>query len=140
MLNKQAQQKLHHDQHCREQDLEPVQGVMARNFRPGVTWILAVVRKKLGPLTYLVKQKEGKFCRRHVDHLRPYHSTRMEEAQPSEYETCPTTSTSDATVPTEETVSATSAAGGPPRDAEQHPEESARRYPVRDRRAPERLM
>ena len=140
VLNKQAQQKLHHDQHCRERDLEPGQGVMARNFRPGATWIPAVVRKKLGPLTYLVEQKEGKFCRRHVDHLRPYHSTTMEEAQPSEYETCPTMSTSDANVPTEETASATSAAGGPPRDAEQPPEESARRYPVRDRRAPERLM
>ena len=33
----------------------------AGNFRPGATWLPAVVQKKLGPLMYLVKQGEGKY-------------------------------------------------------------------------------
>ena len=120
VLEKQAQQKLHHDQHSRVRDLEPGQEVMARNFRPGATWLPAVVQKKLGPLTYLVKQGEGKFCRRHIAHLRSYHSTRKEDTQLLEYGTpyLPTSTASSATIPTEETTRTSSAAQDPPMDRE----------------------
>ena len=141
VLRKQAQQKLHHDQHSRVRDLEPGQEVMARNFRPGATWLPAVVQKKLGPLTYLVKQREGKYCKRHIDHLRPYHDTRKEEAQPLEYGTSypPTSAASSTTVQAEGTALTSATTDHPPMDTES-PEESVRRYPVRDRHAPERLM
>ena len=106
---------------------------MARNFRSGATWLPAVVQKKLVPLTYLVKQGEGKYCRRHIDHLRPYHGMRKENAQLLENGTSypPTSTVSNATIQMEETVPTSATTEDLPTGTEQPPEESVRRYILR---------
>ena len=43
VTTKQAQQKMHHDQHARSRDLCVGQRVLARNFRPGAKWIPGTV-------------------------------------------------------------------------------------------------
>ena len=42
---------------------------MARNKRPGNKWIPGVIRKQLGPLTFLVETNQGILWKRHIDHL-----------------------------------------------------------------------
>ncbi len=65
----QAQQKLHHDNHCRRREFAVGQRVLARNQRSGPTWIPGTIVKQQGPLSYQVQVAENRVWRRHVDHL-----------------------------------------------------------------------
>ena len=70
---KQAAQKLQHDQHARERSFTIGQKVMVKNLRPGPAWIAAEITKQLGPVTFLVRVRDGQTWKRHVDHLKVLH-------------------------------------------------------------------
>lgn len=70
VLEKQAQQKVNHDQHARVRQLSVGDAAMAKNLRPGPDWVPARVVAKLGPLSYLVETSDNQLWRRHVDHLK----------------------------------------------------------------------
>lgn len=70
VLRRQSQQKAQHDLHARYRDLHIGQKVMARNMRPGPTWIPGEVIQKLGPVTYLVDVYGDKPWKCHMDQLK----------------------------------------------------------------------
>ena len=69
VTTKQAQQKMHHDQHARSRDLCVGQRVLARNFCPGAKWIPGTVVERTGPLSYQVQVAGNRRWNRHLDHL-----------------------------------------------------------------------
>ena len=71
---RQAKQKKRHDQHARLRSFQVGQSVMAKNFGSGAAWLPGVIAQQQGPVTYLVDVSEGRLRKRHVDHLKEYHS------------------------------------------------------------------
>ena len=45
---------------------------MVQNFRSGPMWVLGVVTKQLGSLTFLITLRNGQRCKGHMDHLQRY--------------------------------------------------------------------
>ena len=43
---------------------------MAKNNKQGMPFVPGIVKKKLGPLTYLIETQEGLTWKRHIDHLK----------------------------------------------------------------------
>ena len=43
---------------------------MAKNNKQGMPFVPGVVKKKLGPLTYLIETQDGLTWTRHIDHLK----------------------------------------------------------------------
>ena len=68
--DQQSRQKDRHDQGSRACEFDIGQTVWARNFRDGPKWISAVVSDRVGPLSYLIRLRDGEMWRRHIDHLR----------------------------------------------------------------------
>ena len=66
---KQAAQKLHHDQQAKPRQLQVGQPVMARDFRHG-NWQPGVITSIGGPLSYKVTLDDGRTWNRHIDHIR----------------------------------------------------------------------
>ena len=66
--SKQADQKAYHDSHSRARKFSIGQPVM--HGREGPQWILGVVAKKLGPLSYSIRVQGGQQWKRHLDHIR----------------------------------------------------------------------
>ena len=54
---RQADQKMAHDKHCKPHEL-------------GLSYVPAVMRKKLGPLMYLIHTQDGLTWKRHIEHLK----------------------------------------------------------------------
>ena len=80
----QFHQKQGHDRSWLVRSFQVGQEVMAKNFRAGESWIPGIVVQKLGPVTYLVDVSEGRFWKRHVNHLKEYQRTNTEnEFQPT---------------------------------------------------------
>ncbi|XP_064467993.1 uncharacterized protein K02A2.6-like [Ornithodoros turicata] len=48
------------------------QRVIMRNFQGKPHWVQAVVLRRVGPRSYLLRTKDGKLRRRHIDHLRDF--------------------------------------------------------------------
>ena len=44
--------------------------MILRNFSSGPDWVQGVVARRLGPLTYLIDVLDGRFWKRHVDHVK----------------------------------------------------------------------
>ena len=60
VLDKEADQIAHHDQHAKDRKFEISQRVMVRNFRSsGPKWIQGTILKQTGPLSYVVKIDSG---------------------------------------------------------------------------------
>ena len=94
VLTKQASQKENHDKHAKSRELCVGDTVMANNPKPGFPAVAAVVKKRIGPLTYLVETQSGQTWKRHIDHLRSI-GTKMsspvsEELQSDDIEMLPT--------------------------------------------------
>ena len=70
VANKQARQKLQHDRHAWKRDLFIGQRVMARNFRPGTVWVPGTITERTGPVSYLIQVSTGQLWKRHIDHIR----------------------------------------------------------------------
>ena len=124
---KQAQQKADHDKHARSRELYMGQSVMVRNLRPGAPWVPGVIVRKLGPLSYQVQVNSGQLWKRHLDHLR----VRSDTKQPV-----------DSTVPSESDWSTPDFANQPTENERPstEPPVDERRYPQRERRAPDRYV
>ena len=147
VATKQDYQKQYHDRRARERKLEVGQAVMAKNFRPGPTWLPAVVTKQLGPLTFLVILRNGQQWKRHMDHLRRYEVQEQEGGEQQDEEVDLPVRHEPAPTPTEVT-SGTAKQEWPvtPSEAKNTSEQEQpvtlpeRKYPVRERHAPDRLM
>lgn len=70
VVEHQAQQKSTHDKHSVLGELLEGDAVMAGNNKPRMPDVLAKVKRRLGPLTYLVETKSGQIWKRHTDHLK----------------------------------------------------------------------
>ena len=127
--------KAGHDMHAQSRQFEIDQLVMARNWRDGPDWVPGVIIEKLGPLTFKVQTQAGQIWKRHVDHLKGLGQT-----------DCPPVSTdSDDSVnfltPSATTESQNEAeAITDTDDTTCTHSDTAKHYPRRDRKNPERLM
>ena len=70
VIAKQANQKENHDKNAKPRELCIGETVMACNPKPGFPAVAAIVKKRLGPVTYLVETNSGQHWRRHIDHLK----------------------------------------------------------------------
>ena len=130
ILTKQASQRENHDKHAKSRELCVRDTVMANNPKPGFPAVAAVVKKRLGPLTYLVETQSGQTWKRHIDHLRSI-GTKMsspvsEELQSDDIEMLPT-------VPAESNTGTEESSTVP---ADATPIVTGRRYLQRERRPP----
>ena len=127
---KQATQKTHHDKQASLRQLQVGQPVMAKDFRHG-TWQPGVITSIKGPLSYVVTLGDGRVWNRHVDHVRKRELPTTPRSNQTPDKTAQIPESDDdfhgsfADIPTD--------AGHPP------PQPMARHYPVRNRRAPDRL-
>ena len=64
VIEHQASQKQHHDQHLRMREFEVGDSVLVKR---NSEWITGVVSSRLGPATYLVQLSDGRVWRRHTD-------------------------------------------------------------------------
>ena len=60
-----ASQKDNHDKHTKPREFATGKTVMASNPKRGYPAVAAVVKKRLGPLTYLVETQSGQLWKRH---------------------------------------------------------------------------
>ena len=152
VMEKQSQQMTDHDRNSRSRQFEVGQSVMA-NLRPGPKWIHRVIVQQLGPLSFLVKTRDGQTWRRHVDHLKRVHTEQefrgRSENSNTEIENWELPNTRHSSTPTPETMDPTSPedsdpnpdpeqvdADELPNDSEAEPsagESNSRRYPTRNR-------
>ena len=70
VTTKQTSQKESHDIHACARELDIGETVMAWNPRPGLPAVSGIVKKRLGPLTYLIETTAGFLWKQHIDHLR----------------------------------------------------------------------
>ena len=66
----QSQQKMYHDQRSRHYTFDVNEHVWVRNFRDGPRWKKGVVAACVGPVSYVVRMPTGALWRRHCDHIR----------------------------------------------------------------------
>ena len=67
--SKVEKQKESHDRHSRFREFKEEDTVFVRNYRTGPKWREGTVCKRLGPVSYIVKFKNGVELRRHIDQL-----------------------------------------------------------------------
>ena len=67
--SKVEKQKESHDRHSRFREFKEEDTVFVINYRTGPKWIEGTVCKRLGPVSYIVKLKNGVELRRHIDQL-----------------------------------------------------------------------
>ena len=70
VIQKQANDKQRHDAHAAERTFRAGYTVWSMNFQGKPKWIATVVENQLGPLTFVVRLKDGRTWKRHQDHLR----------------------------------------------------------------------
>ena len=70
VVEHQAQQKSTHDKRATSRELSVGEAVMARNNKAGMPYVPGKVKKKIGPLTYLIETENGQIWKRHIDHLK----------------------------------------------------------------------
>ena len=128
VIAKQVSQKGNHDKHAQPRQLRIGETVMANNPKPGFPAVAAVIKKRLGPLTYLVETHSGQQWKRHIDHLRSVGTTfshpRNEEPPADDIETLPA-------LPAESCTEESSTV-----PAEPTPIVTGRRYPQCEHRPP----
>ena len=146
----QSRQKEYRDKHSSPRAFSMGQSVMVKNFRSGPDWLPGEIVQLLGPLTYLVDVGNGRFWKRHVDHLKDYALKHLPETPNTELESeidvdiTPSAEAGSAPsvpevtpthTPTMSDTAGTTAEATSPAVPPMAP---TRRYPVRDRRPPDR--
>ena len=140
--HKQLQQKKAHDQHARDRMFSTGDQVYVRNFGPGHVWLPGTVTLVSGPLSYTVELTDGRIMRRHQDHLRQRLDGLPSASASSTVRK--NTATVDP-VPDSLELSAPDLDYSTPTEPEHPspeqslPQQPQRRYPTRERRAPDRL-
>ena len=71
VMERQSKQR-DHDKHTKAREFKVGDTVMAKNLRPGLDWVKAIIISKLGPLSYLVETENKLLWRRHIDHLKKH--------------------------------------------------------------------
>ena len=133
--NKQAIQKIPHDNQAKHREFVIGQHVMARNFRPGRKYLPGVVVRRLGPPTFLVEVKDGLMWRGHVDHLKPLQESPSTESTSFSNEAEPDEAVDDDThLPF--TDNAITLNPDQPTQQPQSPIHQRNRYPQRDHNQP----
>ena len=64
VLKKQSQQKLHHDYHAKDRNIQEEDIVYARDFRKKNSWIPGTIVRKTGPVSTEVELEDGTVIRR----------------------------------------------------------------------------
>ena len=117
---------------------------MARSFGgSGPDWIPGVITQKIGPLTYLVDVSGGRLWKRHVDHIKD-HQRPVTVSDDSEIDVdipdTPEPQEPDVIDnPETETPEEPSEPIPPEEPSAPDPSTESRRYPTRQRQAPERF-
>ena len=68
--SKQLAQKVQHDKKSKPRTLKIGSNVLVRNFSTGPEWLFGTIVNTKGPLSYIVKLSDGRYFKRHIDHLR----------------------------------------------------------------------
>ena len=66
---KQEKQKERHDHLVRERQLKPNDTVYIHNFTSSQHWLPSTILSQSGPVSFVVKLTDGRFMRRHQDHV-----------------------------------------------------------------------
>ena len=127
--NQQLNQKIIHDRGVKERGFQAEDKVFVRNFRSGKQWLPAVVIRKTGPVSYLVRLVASQMIwRRHQDHVK----RRYCQSEGSISEECPSWSDSiGSSPPIETSTGSTSSTRLPGFES---------RYPARVRQPPNRFV
>ena len=132
ITRKQASQKESHDIHTRARELDIGETVMARNPRPGLPAVSGIVKKHLGPLTYLIETTAGLLWKRHIDHLRSVGTN--SETEPSTNDSPDDDTDPLPTLPSESSENVDGSAES--NDTATEATLTERRYPQREHRLP----
>ena len=131
VVDRQADQKRHHDTHVRERSLNPGDRVLVRNK---TDWIPGVVLQSQGPLTYLVRTDDGRNWKRHIDLLKRVSSSCSDYYAPS-----PSEPESSVVEPSSSDQDNVETSDSNP-DATDQSEATMNHYPQRQRRQPDRYQ
>ena len=140
--NQQSQQKKSHDRTAQRRNFTQGQAVYARNFREGERWLPGHIMEVTGPVSYNIQLHDGRYWKRHQDHIR----SRL--VVPDDSSHIPSSDTTLSGTPSEsfpilpESPPVNSTSGPIETESQSQPSvsEQLRRYPVRERRAPERFQ
>ena len=66
----QLKQKVYHDGHAKDSQVNVGDPVYVTNFSSGPSWLPGVVVNKSGPVSFIVKRLDDRTVRRHQDHAR----------------------------------------------------------------------
>ena len=140
--NQQARQKNSHDRTAQQCNFMQGQAVYARNFREGERWIPGYIVEVTGPVSYNIELEDGRNWKRHQDHIRsrlvvsndlsdiPFPDTTLSGTPPESFPILPESPPMNSTSTPVESES----------QLQPSVSEQSRRYPVRERRAPERFQ
>ena len=70
VLNKQSDQKLHHDKQHGLREFFPGDRVLVKDFRREETWWSGTDAERRAPKSYVVILEDGRFRKRHIDQMR----------------------------------------------------------------------
>ena len=107
VLGKQTTQEQQHNQHAKTRTFNVGQAVMAHNYRPGNKWVPGILKKQLGPVTFLVETEQGQIWKRHIDQLQNRQILQLtpidQPTQPSDIDSGYIAPSDITTAPTEDT-------------------------------------
>ena len=146
VLDKQSMQKSQHDRHAKHREFNVGERVMVRNLQPGPKWVVGIVRKRNGPLSYMVETDDKLLWKRHADHLKTFgdvSNTKVNDDNESESEVytyfpIPADDTEPVESEGEQAVITPESGGQNDSTVDESPRTP--RYPTRNRKPPERLV
>lgn len=96
VLTKQGYDMQRHNVHAKDRVFYAGDPVWAMNFQGSPKWMQGVLEQQLGPVSYLVRLRDGRLWRRHQDHLK---TRRPEENDNIEREQAPVVTSDESTPP-----------------------------------------
>ena len=132
-MNRQADYKQTHDKSPQIREFEISQEVMVRNYREGERWKIGNILKRLGPLTYNIDMGND-IWKHHVDEIKAFQGTSIREDK--QKEACV-----EDMIPADQEVDADLVPTGTTQIQEEEYQENSDsecRYPLRERRPPDR--
>ena len=79
MIDSQNNQKKQHDYRAIERSLDVGDPVFCDKFSRGDRWLSGCIIQKPGSLSYVIKLSDGRFIRRHHDHVRTRSSVEVSQ-------------------------------------------------------------
>ena len=75
----QLKQKVYHNRHAKDRQVNVGDPVYVTNFSSGPCWLPGVVVNKSGPVSFIVKLLDDRTVRRHQDHVRAHRAQHFPE-------------------------------------------------------------